>query len=55
MDKLYTVADLCERYQVKDFTVWDWIRNNKLAASKIGKQYYIKEKDLIAFEEKAKK
>jgi len=26
MEKLYSVQDLCQRYGVKDFTVWEWIR-----------------------------
>lgn len=55
MDKLYTVSDICERYKVKDFTVWDWIRQKKLIAYKIGKSYRVYESDLKAFEEKAKK
>ena len=32
MEKLYSVQDLCQRYGVKDFTVWDWIRKGKLKA-----------------------
>lgn len=50
MDKLYTVSDICSRYQVKDFTVWDWIRKGKLKAFKRGKSYYITESALKEFE-----
>lgn len=50
MEKLYTVQDLCERYGVKDFTVWDWIRKGKIKAYKIGKSYRFYESDVMAFE-----
>lgn len=55
MEKLYSVQELCERYSVKDFTVWDWIRTGKLAAMKIGKSYRIKESDLLNFEKKSER
>lgn len=54
MEKLYSVQELCDRYGVKDFTVWEWIRSGKLAAMKIGKSYRIKESDLLKFEKQAK-
>lgn len=50
MEKLYTCADLAERYGVKIITVWDWIRKNRIKAFKIGKEYRIKESAIIAFE-----
>jgi len=55
MEKLYSVQDLCQRYGVKDFTVWEWIRTGKLPAMKIGKSYRIKESCLQEFEKQAEK
>ena len=55
MEKLYTVQDLCQRYAVKDFTVWDWIRKGKIKAYKIGKSYRFYEADVLAFEEAQKR
>ena len=51
MEKLYTCEEIAERYSVKVLTVWDWIRKRKLAASKIGKSYRVKESALVEFEE----
>lgn len=50
MSKMYTCADVAERYGVQIITVWDWIRKKKLAAMKIGKEYRVKESDLEQFE-----
>ena len=50
MSKMYTCADVAERYGVQIITVWDWIRKKKLAALKIGKEYRVKESDLENFE-----
>lgn len=50
MSKLYTCAEVAARYGVKTLTVWDWIRNKKLAAVKIGKEYRISDEDMQAFE-----
>lgn len=50
MSKMYTCADVAERYGVQIITVWDWIRKKKLAAMKIGKEYRVKESDLEKFE-----
>ena len=37
-------------YGVKIITVWSWIRSGKLNAVKPGKNYFIREEDLMAFE-----
>lgn len=50
MDKLYTCTDISERYGVSIFTVWDWIKKKKLPAMKIGREYRVKQADLIEFE-----
>lgn len=53
MTKLYACEDVAERYGVRIETVWDWIRNKKLTAMKIGKSYKIREEDLKSFEERS--
>lgn len=47
---MYTCDEVAERYKVKVITVWEWIRQQKLGAIKLGKEYRISEEDLIAFE-----
>lgn len=50
MSKMYNCEEVSERYNVKVITVWDWIRNKKLPAIKIGREYRIREEDIEAFE-----
>ena len=50
LGKLYTCNEIAARYGVRTFTVWGWIRNKKLPAIKIGKEYRIDESDLMEFE-----
>ena len=50
MSKMYTCEEVAERYKVKVITVWEWRRQQKLGAIKLGKEYRISEEDLIAFE-----
>lgn len=50
MDRLYTCAEVAERYGVKKRTVWEWIRTGKLRAVRVGKLYRVYESDLKAFE-----
>ena len=50
MSKMYTCEEVADRYKVKVITVWDWIRQKKLNAIKIGREYRINEEDLIKFE-----
>lgn len=50
MSKMYTCDEVAERYKVKVITVWDWIRQQKLGALKIGREYRVSEEDLNAFE-----
>ena len=54
MSKMYTCGEVAERYKVKVITVWVWIRQQKLGAIKIGKEYRVSEEDLIAFENSRK-
>lgn len=50
MERLYTCEELAERYNVKIITVYDWIKKGVLSAKKIGRQYRIKESEVIRFE-----
>lgn len=51
MTNLYTCEQIAQRYGLEVFTIWQWIRNKKLPAMKIGKEYRISEDDLKTFEE----
>lgn len=51
MSKMYSCAEVAERYGVQVITIWDWIRKKKLPAIKIGRDYRISESDLSVFEE----
>ena len=46
MAKMYTCDEVAERYKVKVITVWDWIRQRKLNAIKLGREYRISEDDI---------
>lgn len=50
MSPLFTCEEVAERYKVKVITVWEWIRQKKLGAIKLGREYRITEDDLVAFE-----
>lgn len=54
MSKMYTCGEVAERYKVKVITVWDWIRQKKLNAIKLGREYRISEDDLTRFEDERK-
>ena len=51
---MYTCDEVAERYKVKEIKVWDWIRQRKLNAIKLGREYRVSEDDLIKFEEERK-
>lgn len=50
MAQMFTCEEVAERYKVKVITVWDWIRQKKLGAIKIGREYRVSEEDLRTFE-----
>lgn len=50
MSKMYTCAQIADHYGVKVITVWDWIRQKKLPAIRIGREYRISEDDMKVFE-----
>ena len=49
--KMYTCAQIADHYGVKVITVWDWIRQKKLPAIRIGREYRISEDDMKVFED----
>ncbi len=51
MAQMFTCEEVAERYKVKVITVWEWIRQKKLGAIKLGREYRITEDDLVAFED----
>lgn len=50
MAQMFTCEEVAERYKVKVITVWEWIRQKKLGAIKLGREYRVSEEDLKAFE-----
>lgn len=47
--RYYTVKDICDKLQVKDQTVWKWIKSGKLHAIKFDREYRIAPADLEQF------
>ncbi len=52
MEKMFTVDEVRDHYGVSRRTVYDWIRDKKLAAVKPSKALLVKQSALEAFEEK---
>ncbi len=50
MEKLFTCEDIATRYGVAISTVWKWIREKKLIAIRIEKNYRVTESELLRFE-----
>lgn len=48
---MYNCEEIAKHYNVKTITVWSWVREKKLPAIKIGREYRIKEEDLKIFED----
>jgi len=49
LEKLLTPAQVAERLQVTERTVYRWIDAKELKATKLGRVWRIKEEDLEAF------
>ena len=54
MEKFYSCEQVAERYGIKVSTVWEWVREKRLPAVKIGKLYRISPEDLADFEKENK-
>ena len=48
--EFYTCQEIADRYEVKISTVWAWVREKKLPAVKLGKNYKVRHDDLVKFE-----
>ena len=53
-EKLLTPAQVAERLQITERTVYEWIRDGKLTALKLGRLWRIRQDDLEAFLEGAR-
>lgn len=53
MEKFLTCEEVAEVCRVKVTTVWAWIREGKLKAFRLGRDYRVKKEDLDAFIETA--
>ena len=53
-EKLLPPAQVAERLQITERTVYEWIRGGKLTALKLGRLWRIRQDDLEAFLERAK-
>ena len=49
MKSMITVEQVARRLQVTNSTIFNWIRDKMLPATKIGYRWYIHEDDLKAF------
>lgn len=52
MDKLYTLTEAKEYLKISDSTIRRLIKNGELEASRLGRQFRIKESVLITFTNK---
>lgn len=48
MLKLLTIAEVAEMLKVSRLTVWHWVRTGRLQAYRLGRQYRIPEKAVLA-------
>jgi len=53
-EKLLTPAQVAERLQITERTVYEWIRGDRLPALKIGRLWRIRQDELEAFLEGAR-
>ena len=53
-EKLLTPAQVAERLQITERTVYEWISGGKLTALKLGRLWRIRQDDLEAFLEGAR-
>ena len=53
-EKLLTPAQVAERLQITERTVYEWIRGGKLLALKLGRLWRIRQDELEAFLEGAR-
>jgi len=44
-----SLQEVAEKFNLKKTTVWTWVQQKRIKASKIGKSWRVKESDLIDF------
>lgn len=49
MENLYTVEETAEKLKIHPETVRGWIRERRLSAVKVGREWRVRESDLVAF------
>lgn len=49
-EECLTCDEVAEKYKVKKITVWQWIREKKLPAVRVGREYRIRPQDIEEFE-----
>ena len=54
-DEFYTLQEVAEMLKISYMTVFRWVKNGKLEASRVGKQYRIKKETLVKFTESKNK
>lgn len=54
MEKIYSCEEIADHFQVKVETVWDWIREKRIAAIRVGRGYRIPESAVREYEQKNK-
>ncbi len=54
-DEFYTLQEVAEMLKISYMTVFRWVKNGKLDASRVGKQYRIKKETLVKFTESKNK
>lgn len=50
MSEYYTCDEIAAKYKVQKLTIYSWIKNKKLGALKLGREYRISQDDLDTFE-----
>jgi excisionase family DNA binding protein len=44
-----SLQEVAEKFNLKKTTVWTWVQQKRIKASKVGKSWRVKESDLIDF------
>lgn len=50
-DKIYTVKEVADIFSISSETVRDWINTGKIKAFKLGKQWRVHHRDVLALAE----
>ena len=50
IDRIYTLAELAERWRCKIKTIYNMVESGKLRAFKVGREYRVKAAEVLRFE-----